>query len=176
MSVSQSVFSNLFGHKSYFITPITILRAHLGTWTRIIMKNYPKGERSWEIGRICMAQNNLPPNHQQLFFFKHLLLGPTLVLVVQSLSHVQLFVTPLTCQAPLSLSIYQSVLKFMFVQSVMPSNHFILCCPLLHLPSIFPSVRVFPKKLPLCIRWSKYCSFSTSPSNEYSGLISFRTD
>ena len=119
-----------------------------------------------------MAQNNLPPNHQQLFFFKHLLLGPTLVLVVQSLSHVQLFVTPLTCQAPLSLSIYRSVLKFMFVQSVMPSSLFCFCL------QAFPASGSYPSESALCIRWPKYWnfSFSISPSNEYSGLISFRID
>ena len=69
-----------------------------------------------------------------------------------------------------------SLLKFMCIESVMPSNHLILCCPLLHLPSIFPSMRVFPNESILCIRWSRYWSFSfsISPSNEYSGLISFR--
>ena len=62
----------------------------------------------------------------------------------------------------------------MSIESVMPSNHLILCCPLLLLPSIFPSIRVFSKELALCIRWLEYCSFSSSPSNEYSRLISFR--
>ena len=72
--------------------------------------------------------------------------------------------------------ISQSLLKLMSVESVMPSNHLVLCCPLLLLPSIFPSIRVFPHKLALCIRWPKYWSFSfrISPSNEYWGLISFR--
>ena len=64
----------------------------------------------------------------------------------------------------------------MFIESVMPSNQFILCHPLLFLPSIFPSIRVFSNESPLCIRWPKYWSFSVSPSNEYSGLISFRID
>ena len=99
--------------------------------------------------------------------------------VVQSLSHVQLFVTPQTAahQASLSFTISQSLLKLMSIEPVMPSNHFILSCPLL-LPSIFSSIRVFSSELALCIRWSKYCSFnfSISPSNEYSGLISFRID
>ena len=72
----------------------------------------------------------------------------------------------------------QSLLKLMSMESVMPSNHLILCHPLLLLPSIYPSIRVFPSKLALCIRWPKYWSFSfsISPSNEYSGLISFQID
>ena len=99
---------------------------------------------------------------------------------VQSLSHVQLFATPWTapCQASLSIINSQSLLKLMSIESVMPSSHLILCHPLLLLPSIFPSIQVFSNELILCIRWPKYWSFSfsTSPSNEYSGLISFRTD
>ena len=82
------------------------------------------------------------------------------------------------CQASLSLTISQSLPKFMSIELVMPSNHFILCCPLLLLPSVFPSIRVFSNESVLCIRWPKYWSFSFSigPSNEYSGLISFRID
>ena len=81
-------------------------------------------------------------------------------------------------QASLSVSISQSLLKFMSIESVMPSNHLILCHPLLLPPSIFPSIRVFSNESVLCIRWPKYWSFSfsISPSNEYSGLISFRID
>ena len=79
-------------------------------------------------------------------------------------------------QAPFT--IFQSLLKLMPSESEMPSNHHILCCPLLLLPSIFPSIRVFSNESALCIRWPKYWSFSLSisPSNEYSGLISFRID
>ena len=99
---------------------------------------------------------------------------------VQLLSHVQLFVTPWTaaCQAFLSITNSQSLLKFMSIESVMPSNHLILCWPLLFPPSIFPSIRVFSSGSVIHIRWPKYCSFSfsISPSNEYSGLISFRID
>ena len=69
-----------------------------------------------------------------------------------------------------------TLLKLMSIELVMPSNHLILCCPLLLLPSIFPSIRVFSNELVLCIRWPKYWSFSISPSNEYSGLISFKID
>ena len=87
--------------------------------------------------------------------------------------------TPWTaaCQTSVSITNSCSLRKLMSIETVMPSNHLILCCPLL-LPSIFPSIRVFSKESVLCIRWSKYWSFSfsISPSNEYSGLISFRMD
>ena len=100
--------------------------------------------------------------------------------VVQLLSHVWLFATPWTaiCQASLSFTISQNLLKLMSIESVMPSNHLILCHPLLLPPSIFPSIRVFSNESALHIRWPKYWSFSfsVSPSNEYSGLISFRMD
>ena len=81
-------------------------------------------------------------------------------------------------QAPLSITNSRSLLKLMFIVSVMPSNHLILCWPLLLLPSIFPSIRVFSHESVLCIRWPEYWSFSFSvnPSNEYLGLISFRMD
>ena len=90
------------------------------------------------------------------------------------------FVIPWTvaCQASLSITNSQSLLRIMSIEAVMPSNHLIPCCPLLLLPSIFPSIRVFSTELVLRIRWPKYWSFSfiISPSNEYSGLISFRMD
>ena len=99
---------------------------------------------------------------------------------VQLLSCVQLFATPGTaaCQASLSITSSWSLPKLMSIESVMPSNHLILCHPLLLPPSIFPSIRVFSNKSALCIRWPKYWSFSfnISPSNEHSGLISFRMD
>ena len=100
--------------------------------------------------------------------------------LVHSLSYVWLFATPWTAahQAPLSFTISRSFLRLMFIESVMPSNHLILCRPLLLLPSIFPSIRVFSKESVLCIRWAKYWSFcfSISPSSEYSGSIFFRMD
>ena len=82
------------------------------------------------------------------------------------------------CQASLSITNSRSLLKLMSIESVMPSNHLILCCPLLLLPSIFPSIRVFSSESVLCIRWPKYWSFSfsISPSHDYSGLTSFRMD
>ena len=99
---------------------------------------------------------------------------------VQLLSCVRLFVTPWTAahQASWSITNSRSLLKLMSIESVMPSNHLILCCPLLLLPSIFPSMRVFSDESALCIRWPEYWSFSfsISPSNEYSGLISFKID
>ena len=99
---------------------------------------------------------------------------------VQSLGRVQLFAAPwtATCQASLSITNSWSWLKLMSIESVMPSNHFILCCPLLLPPSIFPSIRVFPNESALCIRWPKYWSFSfsISPPDEHSGLISLRID
>ena len=99
---------------------------------------------------------------------------------VQSLSCVQPFATPWTAarQASLSITNSQILLKLMSIESVMPSSHLILCRPLLLPPSIFPSIRIFPSEMALRIRWPKYWifSFSISPSNEYSGLISFRID
>ena len=97
---------------------------------------------------------------------------------VQSLSCVQLFVTPWTtaCQASLSFTNSRSLPKLISTEAVMPSNHLILCRPLLLLPSIFPSITVFSNESALRIRWPKYWSFSIRPSNKHSGLISFRMD
>ena len=99
---------------------------------------------------------------------------------VQSLSHVRLFETPGIAidMASLPITKSQSLVKLMYIESVMPSNNLILCHPLLLPPSIFPNIRVLSNESVLCIRWPKYWSFSfnSSPSNEYSGLISFRMD
>ena len=107
-----------------------------------------------------------------LFFFQFI--------SVQSLSCVRLFAAPWIAarQASLSITNSQSSLKLMSIESVMPSSHLILCCPLLLLPLIPPSIRVFSKESTLCMRWPKYWSFSfsISPSSEHSGLISFRMD
>ena len=114
------------------------------------------------------------PIMQKLRIVKHIL--PS---VQFSHSVMSDYATPWTaaCQASLSITNFQSLFKLMSIESVMPSNHLILCRPLL-LPSIFPSIRVFSNELALCIRWPKYwsCSFSISPSNEYSRLISFWVD
>ena len=110
------------------------------------------------------------------FFREHLHMFSS----VQGLSRVWLFVTPWTaaCQASLSITSSQSLLKLMSIESAMPTSHLILCHTLLLLPSIFPSIRVFSNESVLPIRWPKYWSFSFSfsPSKEYSGLISFRRD
>ena len=111
----------------------------------------------------------------------HLLFTPILQGSVQfSCSVISDSATPWTalCQASLSITNFWSLLKLMFIKSVMPSNYLILCRPLLLPPSIFPSIRVFPNESVLHIRWPEYwsCSFNISPSNEYSGLISFRID
>ena len=102
------------------------------------------------------------------------------VVAVQLLSHVHLFATPWAAarQSSLSFTISWSLLKLMSIESVMPSNHLFFCHPLLLLPSIFPSISVISNESALCIKQSKYWSFSfsISPSNEYSGLISFRID
>ena len=104
----------------------------------------------------------------------------TSVSVVQSLSHVWLFATPWTaaCQVPLYITNSWSLLHLMSIELVMPSNHLILCHPLLLVPSILPSIRVFSNESALRVRWPKYWSFSfnISPSNEHSGMISFRMD
>ena len=109
-----------------------------------------------------------------------LILAILYVFVVQSLSHVQLLVTPWTaaCQTPPSFTISWSLLKPMSIESVMPSNHLLLCCRLLLLPSIFSSIRVFSKELALHMRCPNYwsSSFSISLSNEHLWLISFRID
>ena len=107
------------------------------------------------------------------------------VVAVQSLSHVQLFAIPWTAesQVPLSSTVSWSLLKFTSIESVMLSKHLILCHPILLLPSVFPSIKVFSSESALHIRWSKYCSFSNRPSNEYSvwfplevtGLISLQS-
>ena len=120
----------------------------------------------------------LPYILELLFYYILYFILP--LLSVQSLNIVQLFVTPWTAarQASLSITNSQSLPKLMSIKSVMPSNHLILCRPLLLLPSIFPSIRVFSDESALHIMWPKYWSFSfgISPSNEYSGLISFRID
>ena len=122
-------------------------------------------------------------NNQIFLFFlnlKKIAFSHRVLSSVQSLSHVWLFVTPWTaaCQASLSITNSWSSLKLMAIELVMPSNHLILCHPLLLPPSIFSSIRVFSNESVLPIRWPKYWSFSfnISPSNEYSGLVSFRMD
>ena len=119
--------------------------------------------------RIKYLRINLPKETKDLYISS-----------VQSFSCVQVFATPWTtaCQVSLSITKSWSLPKLMSIESGMPSNHLILCHPILFLPSIFPSIRVFSNESVLCIKWPKYLSFSfnISPSNEYAGLISFRMD
>ena len=138
------------------------LKANIYMPTSNIVRNLIKWEKFFryltKVKRIC--SNNIP---KRLWF----------VAVVYSLSHVWLFATSWTAgwQASLSFTVSQSLLKVMSIESMMPSNHLILCHPLLLLPSIFPSIRDFSNDSALWVRWPKVWSFSISPSNEYSGLI-----
>ena len=120
----------------------------------------------WNISEYQTVKNIIGISFRKIF-----------VVVIKWLSHVWLFVTPwiAACQASLPFTILWSLLKLMSIESMMPSNHLILCHPLFHLPSIFASIMVFSSELALWIRWPKYLSFSLniSPSNEYSRLISF---
>ena len=142
----------------------------------------PHHSHFFKISRTTLLWYKQPPwLHQAMCFRRNSTWESTSVVVlVQSLSHAQFFVTPRTaaCQASLSFTISQSLLRFTFIELVMLSNHLILCSYLLLLPSIFPSIRVFSNESALCIRWTKCWSFSfsLSPSNEDSGLISCRTD
>ena len=124
--------------------------------------------------RLCTTQPPAPPFHPSRLFFTYHFSS------VQPLSHIQLFVTLWTAahQASLSITYSRSLLKLTSIESVMPSNPVNLCCALLLLPSIFPSIRVLSNESVFHIRWLKYWSFSfsISPSNEYSGLISFKMD
>ena len=138
------------------------------------------GDCSHEIKRHLLLRRKPMTNLDSILKSRDITL-PTKVHIVkfssaQSLIHVQLFATPWTaaCQASLSITNSRSLLKLMSIESVMPSNHLILCHPLLLLPSIFPRIRIFKDESVLRIRWPKYWSFSfsISPSNEYSGLIS----
>ena len=130
--------------------------------------------------QLRFTQSSACTNNSSFLLLNSILLDTGVVPVfhsVQSLTSVQLFATLWTavCQASLSFTISWSLLKLMSIESVMPSNHLILCHSLL-LPSTFPNIRVFSIELALHIRWPKYGSFNISPSNEHSGLITFRID
>ena len=131
----------------------------------------------WRVARVCT--HSIFSWHLRYSKLGTLCFGSDIV-VNQSLSRVWLLAAPWTtaCQGSLSFTVSQSFLKVMFIESVMLSNDLILCCPLLLLPSIFLSISVFSKESALCIKWSKYesFSFSTSSSNEYSEFISFMID
>ena len=148
-----------------------ILQARTVEW---VAKSYSRGS-SLPRDQTCNSSVSCIVR-QVLYYFCHL--DSVQFSSVQSLSCVRLFVTSWTAahQASLPITNSRSLLKLMSIESVMPSNHLILCHLLLLLPSIFPSIRVFSNESVLLIRWPKYWSFSfsISPSNEYSGLISFR--
>ena len=141
---------------------------------------YVDRQKGLKTAFLCWRRKVNYQRNYEIFSGKWALLSAErVIVVVQFSSCVQLFATPWNAayQASLSFTIFQSLLKFMSIELVMPSNHFVLCHPLL-LPSIFPSIRVFSNESALHIRWLKYWSFNCSigPSNEYLGLISFRMD
>ena len=129
---------------------------------------------------INIPQESMLVSFPSVYFNRNHAFPLLIISSVQSLSHVRLSATPWTAahQASLSFTNSQSLFKLMSIESVMPSNHLLLCRPLLLPPSIFPNIRVFPYESVLYIRWPKYWSFSFNicPSNEHSGLISFRID
>ena len=168
-SVSRSVVSDSLQPHGLYLPGSSvhgILQAEILQWIAILFSR----ESSWpriKPGFSALQADSLPSE-------------PPLSQSVPSLSRVRLFATPWTAarQASLSITNSQSLPKLMSIELVMPSNHVILCRPLLLLPSIFPSIRVFSNQSARCIRWPKYWSFSfsVSPSNEHPGLISFRMD
>ena len=150
----------------------------------LVSKITADGDCSHEMKRRLLLGRKVMTNLDGIFKSRDITLPTKVHLVsfnsVQLLSRVRLFATPWTavCQASLSITNSQSLPKLIPIESVMPSNHFILCHPLLLLPSIFPRIRVFSSESVLHIRWPQYWSFSfsISPSNKYSALISFRMD
>ena len=131
---------------------------------------YSLAERTLILFLYCMVGHQRPLGYY--------ILSQTFLCCCSITKFVRLFATPWTAarQASLSFTFSWSLLKLMSIESMMPSNHLILCRPLLLLPSVFPRIRVFSIESAVCIRWPKYWNFSFSPSNEYSGLISFKID
>ena len=155
-----------------YVKPVLPIRKQ-----RLLNKSHvtsPGAKLEWDLTQVSMA-SEFQPSPALCFWCVHVQFSS-----VQSLSHIRLFATPWTTthQASLSITNSQSPPKPMSIESVMPSNHLILCLLLFLPPSIFPSIKVFPNESVLHIRRPKYWSFSfnISPSNEYSGLISFRMD
>ena len=150
----------------------------LGTMVHFQDSEYHSVQASWK--KILVTMHGLPGRHSLTLSFCFIPLNFCQFSSVQPLSHVPLFVSPWTaaCEASLSITNSRSLLKLMSIESVMPSSHLILCRPLLLLTPIPPSIRVFSNESVLHIRWPRYWSFSfsISPSNEYSELISFRMD
>ena len=157
--------------QSWVSLPCMVISAHLPEWTGYIRSLFIYLLMDlWVVSGYWLLQKKC---------YKHLR-ACLCISSVESLSRVQLFATPWTaaCQASLSITNSRSLHKLIYIESVMPSNHLTLCHPLFHLPSIFPSIRVFFNESVLHIRWPKYWSFSFSISfsSEYSRLISFRID
>ena len=159
---------------------LRFLKCHPGTSPSINQRTVHELIRYPQTISFTLSLKTLPWKPSRSLLSTSCLFSLLVGVVVQLLSYVWLFTTPWTTahQASLSFTISQSLLKLMSTESMIPSNHLILCRPLLLLPSIFPSIRVFSNESALCIRWPKYqsFSFSISPSNGYSGLISFRID
>ena len=179
------------GNSVHSCHPVRVRRAPMSPLQRLPCSRCTgSGQRSWDssVVPLFLMGNRILYYQRFLYDLPGQSFGAALVTFVsaswlssvQWLSHVQLFGTPWTAarQASLSITNSQSLLKLMSIELVMPSNHLILCRPLLFLPSIFFSIRVFSNESVLCTRWPKYWSFSfsISPSNEYSGLIFFRMD
>ena len=156
------------------------LKEDMATHSSILAWRIPWTEESMGSQRVRPDWSNLPCTCQWEMINQRCLCNKASIVVVQSLSHVWLFCDPIDCSTPASLSftISWGLLKLMSIELVMPSNHLILCHPLLLLHSIFPSIRVFYNESTLHIRWPKYWSFSLSISlsSEYSGLISCRME
>ena len=146
------------------------------SWSDPVLRNKEGKMRQRDI--CCCGQWHPSGQIEWTFWSSLFLIWVLYLLDVQSLSHVQLFVNSCTAahQASLSFTISWNLLKPMSIELVIPSNHLILSCLHLLLPSIFSSIRVFSNELALCIWWPKYCNFSISPSSEYSEFISFRID
>ena len=140
---------------------------------------YSQQKQDWEL-TVAQIMNSLLPNSDLNWrkWGKPLDHSDISITISSVIRHVRLFATPWTTvrQASLPIANSLSILTLMFIESVMSSNHLVLCRPLLLLPSIFPIIRVFSNESALRMRWPEYWSFSFSPSNEYSGLISFRMD
>ena len=172
--------ASIFWHSSFFMVPISHPYVTTGKTIALTRETFVRKVMSLLFNMLPRLVIAFLPRRKGLLISWLQSSSAVIFSSVQSLSRVWLFATPWTAahQAPLFITISLSLLKLMSIESVMSSNHLILWCPLLLPPSIFPSMSVFSSESVLHIRWSKYqnFSFNISPSNEYSGLISFRID
>ena len=181
LSIDKRQAEDMAGKDHRVLLHLTVGSENLKRQGHFLSTMSQSGNAFWKMSkRWPVSMVECPKMNYNFFHWDMVLLVGNLICSVQSLSCVRLFATPWTaaCQASLSITNSQSLLKLMSIKLVMPSNHLFLCHPLLLLPSIFPSIRVFYNESVLCIRWPKCWnfSFSISPSNEYSGFISFRMD